>query len=261
MSNGVAFQIGAILVVSGPTVVLPLLAFIRPARAVRSALKWEGVLVDPVGALFGVARLSPRERGRLATWRVPAQLHRGSAGRRRGCGPSLGSAPGGSPQAPRMAVLATLMVVVAAVVAADLLREDSGFLAATLMGISLGNQRWVDAPRRIDISLIREFQETLVQLLIGVLFVLIAASVSPSEVEDVLPEAIALILVMVSPPPAARRRLGHLAVFALLARARVPCLDGASRNRRGGDCICLRARAPRQNESPAPTSCCRSSSS
>ena len=32
MSKGVAFQIGAILVVSGPTVVLPLLAFIRPAR-------------------------------------------------------------------------------------------------------------------------------------------------------------------------------------------------------------------------------------
>ena len=54
MSNGVAVQIGAILVVSGPTVVLPLLAFIRPAPAVRSTLKWEGVLVDPVGALLGV---------------------------------------------------------------------------------------------------------------------------------------------------------------------------------------------------------------
>ena len=81
-----------------------------------------------------------------------------------------------------MAVLATLMVVVAAVVAADLLREDSGFVAATLMGIGLGNQRLVDPSRRIDVSLTREFQESLVQLLIGVLFVLIAASVSPSEV-------------------------------------------------------------------------------
>src|SRR5437762_3326680 len=40
--------------VSGPTVVLPLLAFIRPTRRVRSLLKWEGVLVDPVGALLGV---------------------------------------------------------------------------------------------------------------------------------------------------------------------------------------------------------------
>jgi NhaP-type Na+/H+ or K+/H+ antiporter len=46
MDRGVAFVVGAILVVSGPTVVLPLLAFIRPTRVVRSVLKWEGTLVD-----------------------------------------------------------------------------------------------------------------------------------------------------------------------------------------------------------------------
>ena len=195
MSNGVALQIGAILVVSGPTVVLPLLAFIRPARAVRSALKWEGVLVDPVGALLGVVVFhlvssgwEPGEfllssvvgavvgvAGAALLWVLLREVHLNE---------------------PRMAVLATLMVVVAAVVAADLLREDSGFVAATVMGIGLGNQRWVAPSRRIDISLTLEFQETLVQLLIGVLFVLIAASVSPSDVEAVLPEAIALVLVM-----------------------------------------------------------------
>ena len=54
MNLGVATLIGAILVVSGPTVVLPLLGFIRPAPQVRSLLKWEGVLVDPVGAILGV---------------------------------------------------------------------------------------------------------------------------------------------------------------------------------------------------------------
>ena len=42
LGTGVPFLIGAILVVSGPTVVLPLLAYIRPARDVRSVLKWEG---------------------------------------------------------------------------------------------------------------------------------------------------------------------------------------------------------------------------
>ena len=50
-------------------------------------------------------------------------------------------------EAPRQAVPATLMLVVAAVVAADLLRKDAGFAAAVLMGIVLGNQR------RIDVSL------------------------------------------------------------------------------------------------------------
>ena len=159
-----------------------------------------------------------------------------------------------------MAVLATLMVVVAAVVAADLLREDSGFLAATLMGISLGNQRWVDASRRIDISLTREFQETLVQLLIGVLFVLIAASVSPSDVEAVLPEAIALVPGDGPPPPAGRRRPGHLAVFAYLAGARVPAWM-APRGIVAGATASVFGLEPRRMESPAPTLCCRSSSS
>jgi NhaP-type Na+/H+ or K+/H+ antiporter len=195
MSNGVALQIGAILVVSGPTVVLPLLAFIRPARAVRSALKWEGVLVDPVGALLGVLVFHLVSSG----WQPGEFLLSVTVG------VLVGAAGAGllwvllrevHLNEPRMAVLATLMVVVAAVVAADLLREDSGFVAATLMGIGLGNQRRVAPSRRIDISLTLEFQETLVQLLIGVLFVLIAASVSPSDVEAVLPEAIALVLVM-----------------------------------------------------------------
>jgi NhaP-type Na+/H+ or K+/H+ antiporter len=196
MSNGVAFQIGAILVVSGPTVVLPLLAFIRPAASVRSALKWEGVLVDPVGALLGVVVFQVVSSG----WQPGEFLSSLAVG-------TLVGAAGAAVlwvllrevqlNEPRMSVLATLMVVVAAVVAADLLREDSGFVAATLMGVALGNQLWIEPSRRIDVSLTREFEETLVQLLIGVLFVLIAASVSPSDVRGVLPEAIVLVLVLV----------------------------------------------------------------
>jgi NhaP-type Na+/H+ or K+/H+ antiporter len=51
---GSSLMLGAILVVSGPTVVLPLLEFVRPTDRVRSILKWEGVLIDPLGALLGV---------------------------------------------------------------------------------------------------------------------------------------------------------------------------------------------------------------
>ena len=196
MSNDVALLIGAILVVSGPTVVLPLLAFIRPGRSVRSALKWEGVLVDPVGALLGVFVFHAVSSG----WRLgefPLSVAVGAAIGLTGTAVLLVLLREVHVNQPRMAVLATLMVVVATVVASDLLREDSGFAAATLMGIGLANQRWVEPSRRIDVSLTREFQETLVQLLIGVLFVLIAASVSPSSVEAVLPEAIVLVLVMV----------------------------------------------------------------
>jgi NhaP-type Na+/H+ or K+/H+ antiporter len=197
MDSGVAVLIGAILVVSGPTVVLPLLAFIRPTREVRSLLKWEGVLVDPFGALLGVLVFTAVQSG---GWQPGEMLVSVVTG-------ALVGAIGATllwlllrevqRHAPEMAVAVTLMVVVAAVVAADLIREDSGFVAATLMGISLGNQRLLAPSRRIDISLTLEFEETLVQLLIGVLFVLIAASVSPSDVRAVMPEALVLLAVMV----------------------------------------------------------------
>jgi NhaP-type Na+/H+ or K+/H+ antiporter len=189
IDRGVALVIGAILVVSGPTVVLPLLAFIRPTREVRSVLKWEGTLVDPIGALLGVLVF----HGVTSKWRPGQFLLSIGVG-------ALVGATGAvvllfllrelHRNAPRQSVLATLMVVVAAVVAADLLRDDAGFVAAVLMGTVLGNQGL------IDVSLTLEFQETLVQLLVGVLFVLIAASVSLDDIGAVMPQALMLVAVM-----------------------------------------------------------------
>jgi NhaP-type Na+/H+ or K+/H+ antiporter len=200
MSRGVALLIGAILVVSGPTVVLPMLAFIRPTRDVRSLLKWEGVLVDPIGALLGVFVFHAVQSGGAGEDRIPDEALASI-----GVGAFVGVA--GAVllwlllrevigDAPTMVVPTMLMVVVAAVVVADLIREDTGFLAATLMGIALGNQALIDPSRRIDVSGALGFQATLVQLLVGVLFVLIAASVSTGDVEAVLPEALVLVAVM-----------------------------------------------------------------
>jgi NhaP-type Na+/H+ or K+/H+ antiporter len=58
LSFQVALVLGAVLVVSGPTVVGPLLDFIRPSREVNFVLKWEGTLADPVGATLGVVVFS-----------------------------------------------------------------------------------------------------------------------------------------------------------------------------------------------------------
>src|SRR5512145_2393178 len=53
LSPQAAVTLGAILVVSGPTVVIPLLDFVRPAPTLHRVLAWEGVLIDPVGAILG----------------------------------------------------------------------------------------------------------------------------------------------------------------------------------------------------------------
>ena len=193
MDQAAALLIGAILVVSGPTVVLPLLSFIRPAGDVRSLLKWEGTLVDPIGALLGVLVFQgvTSDHG----WQPGEMLA--------SIGVGVLLAAVAAPlllllvrevqrSAPRMVVPATLMVVVAAVVGADLIDDDSGLTTATLMGIAIGNQR-----RLLISAALFEFQETLVQLLIGVLFVLVAASVSPGDVESVLPEVLILVAIMV----------------------------------------------------------------
>jgi NhaP-type Na+/H+ or K+/H+ antiporter len=192
----VPLLIGAILVVSGPTVVLPLLAFVRPAPRVRSLLTWEGVLIDPLGALLGVMAFTAARSGFVGgpAWQPGEMLLSLAAGA------LVGTVAAAilwvllrevQRDSPRQAVPAVLMMVVAALVCADLLRDDSGFVATTLMGIAFANQR------EVDVSLMLDFHGTLVRLLIGVLFILIAASVSPSDVEAVLPGALALVALMV----------------------------------------------------------------
>ena len=89
MGTDVPLLIGAILVVSGPTVVLPLLAYIRPMRDVRSVLKWEGVLIDPLGALLGVIVFQVARTGGSSGWRPGNDApqpprRRGRRGDRRG---------------------------------------------------------------------------------------------------------------------------------------------------------------------------------
>ncbi len=193
---GVSLVIGAILVVSGPTVVLPLLAFVRPTQTVRSVLKWEGTLIDPIGALLGVVAFtavkngvgggSPFHPGELllsltvgfavgavataALWMLLPELQRA---------------------APRQAIPAALMCVAAALVGADLIKEDAGFVATATMGVAMANQH------RLDVSRVLEFHGTVVSLLIGMLFILISASVTPSQVDAVLWESLGLVAVMV----------------------------------------------------------------
>jgi NhaP-type Na+/H+ or K+/H+ antiporter len=194
LGGDVPLLIGAILVVSGPTVVLPLLAYIRPARDVRSVLKWEGVLIDPLGALLGVVVFQIAQTGGSSGWH-PGELVLsilvGTAIGAAGAGVMWWLLPRVQRLAPRQVVPTMLALTVGALVGADLIRDDTGFMATLLMGAFLANQRTIDVRAAVD------FHETLVQLLIGVLFVMIAASVSPSEVKHVLGGSVALVAIII----------------------------------------------------------------
>ncbi len=193
---GVSAMLGAILVVSGPTVVLPLLSFVRPTDRVRSVLKWEGTLIDPIGALLGVLALDAITHG-VAGERP---FHPGLLVSSLGIGIAVGAAAAGAlwlllgsleRSSPAQAAAAALMAVTAAIAGADLLRADAGLVAAAAMGMIIAQQR------RLDVSKILEFHGTVVELLIGVLFVLISASVTPAQVDAVLGKGLILVAVMV----------------------------------------------------------------
>jgi len=192
--HAVALLVGAIVIVSGPTVVLPMLEFIRPARRVRSILKWEGILVDPVGAITAVVVFNALD------------FHGGGISLRAGdfsltmlTGIACGAAGAlvlmplleAGWLAERQKVAATLMAVVAAFAAADLLRSDAGLVATIVMGLVLANQR------RVDITRIVEFKETLGSILLGLLFVLLSATVAIGDVVDLGWEAVALVAALV----------------------------------------------------------------
>jgi len=49
-----AFLFGALIIVSGPTVVLPIIKNVKPNLKINTILKWEGILIDPIGALVAL---------------------------------------------------------------------------------------------------------------------------------------------------------------------------------------------------------------
>jgi hypothetical protein len=91
----------------------------------------------------------------------------------------------------QLATITQLACVVGIAAACDILRDDSGLIAAILMGLALANMRLFATLQR------NQFFETLVQLFIGLLFVSISATVTPSSLQHVLLPTLGLVAVLV----------------------------------------------------------------
>ena len=195
MSTGAALMLGAILVVSGPTVVGPLLRFIRPSERLQRVLAWEGSLIDPVGGILGAvvfhAVLASSHGGPLyQVGQFLISVAIGVAGAVIGTALlwlalrklDLGEVLGTTTQ---------LACVVGVAAACDIARDDAGLIAAVLMGLALANMRGFGIPAR------RPFFEILVQLIIGVLFISISATVTPASLKHLVLPTIGLVAVLV----------------------------------------------------------------
>lgn len=194
----IAALLGAILTVTGPTVVLPLLRHIRPSAPLDAILKWEGIVIDPIGALLAVLVFEGIRHGtdggatHFAAAIGLTVLGGGAIGLVAAAVLAYGIRRYVIPDHLQTAV--ALMLVVGAFVGANAVHPESGLLAVTVMGIALANQRFADMRH------VLEFKENLRVFLLSAVFILLSARVRLSEMQsvggDVLLFVLALILVV-----------------------------------------------------------------
>lgn len=192
----VSLLLGAILFVTGPTVINPILRQLRPTRRVSALLRWEGIVVDPLGAILA-----------LLVYQAITSIDGSHALGRGVLNLGLTILTAVVIAVPVGVILTTLMkrhlipdflqgvifvaVAVGTTVGADALREESGLLAVTILGVYLANQR------NLELEPVIEFKEHLQVLLVGALFIMLAGRVTPAQILDILPIGLIFVLILV----------------------------------------------------------------
>ena len=183
LSLGLATLFGAVLVVTGPTVIMPLLRYVRPAGQLKPILKWEGMLNDPIGALLAVLVF---ESMLAAGFREITILAIAGVLKTIFIGGGIGFIGGflmmimlKHHQLPEfLQNAASLTFVIIVFTGSNMIQAESGLFAVTIMGIFLANQK------SVTVKHIIEFKENLRVLLISILFIVLAARLDISDLEN-----------------------------------------------------------------------------
>ncbi|MEZ5391490.1 MAG: cation:proton antiporter [Bryobacterales bacterium] len=215
LSVPLALLMGAIFVVTGPTVVIPLLRHVRPTPRIRNTIKWEGILNDPIGAILAVLVFEAilagggQDAPRAFLYSILTGVGVGGAGavimlvalRFHWVPDALDNA-------------FSLAMIVGAFIGSNHIHPESGLLATTVMGIVLANQH------KIAVRHIVEFKENLRVLIISTLFILLAARLEADDLLSVWRRVWAICCCCSS--SCARRRCGCRA-WARSSRAKSGC--------------------------------------
>ncbi|QSS97966.1 cation:proton antiporter [Psychroflexus sp. ALD_RP9] len=178
---GLSWQISllfsALIIVTGPTVISPILRNIPLKKDVSAILKWEGILIDPIGALISVLVFEFIMAGQGEAYTTTALIEFGKI--------VLFGFTFGFTFAHALAFaikkkviphyllnVFTLATVLGVFVLADHFAHESGLLAVVVMGIIMGN---TNLP---NLKELLYFKESLSVLLISILFILLAANIN-----------------------------------------------------------------------------------
>ncbi|WP_232364835.1 cation:proton antiporter [Desulfosalsimonas propionicica] len=189
--------LGAIIVVSGPTVIGPLLRHVRLPHNTDATLEWESILIDPIGALLAVLVFEV-----IVTTSSPAAgttIFLLGMIRMIAAGAVLGLA--GAYFLIRMIRRFwipdflqnpfSLALVITVFTFSNFIAEESGLLAVTVMGIVLGNQK------SVALRDIIEFKEDLRVLIISLLFIILTARLRISDLTVIDPGSVVFIVLLI----------------------------------------------------------------
>ena len=177
LSWKISFLFAALIIVTGPTVITPILRNIPLKKDVSAVLKWEGILIDPIGALVAVLVFEFISVEHDSGYTKQAIIEFGKIIL---IGFAFGISGG---YALYFAIkkkliphyllnVVSLSVVLLIFVESDLFAHESGLLSVVVMGMFLGNS---DLP---SLKELLYFKESLSVLLISILFILLAANIS-----------------------------------------------------------------------------------
>ena len=180
LSWQISFLFAALIIVTGPTVITPILRNIPLKKDVSAILKWEGILIDPIGALVAVLVFEFIAAGEGREYTRTAMIEFGKI--------VLFGFTFGFTFAHALAFcikknviphyllnVFTLATVLGVFVLSDQFAHESGLLAVVIMGMVMGN---IDLP---NLKELLYFKESLSVLLISILFILLAANINMED--------------------------------------------------------------------------------
>ncbi|WP_044401151.1 sodium:proton antiporter [Lacinutrix sp. Hel_I_90] len=180
LSWKISFLFSALIIVTGPTVITPILRNIPLTKNVSAVLKWEGILIDPIGALVAVLVFEFISVDAGGEFTKTALIEFSKI--------ILFGATFGFTFAHALNIILnrklvphylmnvfTLASVLGVFVLSDAFAHESGLLAVVVMGMVLGNSK---SPYLKDLLY---FKESLSVLLISILFILLAANINMEE--------------------------------------------------------------------------------
>ncbi|MFD1094532.1 cation:proton antiporter [Salegentibacter chungangensis] len=180
LSWQISFLFAALIIVTGPTVITPILRNIPLRKDVSAILKWEGILIDPIGALVAVLVFEFISAGKGREFTETALLEFGKIvlfgftfGFTFAHGLAFAIKKNIIPH--YLLNVLTLAAVLGVFVLSDSFAHESGLLAVVIMGMVMGN---INLP---NLKELLYFKESLSVLLISILFILLAANINMED--------------------------------------------------------------------------------